>query len=221
MSPGTLRSPRPVSAGGGFVVGFDLDQTLVDSSDRIVASFRVALAALGRPDVDASAFAPVFGYPLATILEHVSPGTDLDSFVPAYRRAYDIDHEAVTHPMPHAHEALSAVHRLGGRSVVVSAKHEPVVGVALAEAGLGDLVDDYRGDLFGHDKAPALRSFGADVYVGDHVADIDAGHGAGALVVAVSTGSHPPGALTAAGADAVIADLSALPSALALLGFGA
>lgn len=198
-----------------LVVGFDLDQTLVDSADRIVASFRWALTHLGRPDVDPAAFAPVFGYPLATILERVSPGTDLDAFVPAYRRAYDVDHEAVTHPMPHARAALEAVHALGGRSVVVSAKHEPIVGIALAEASLADLVDGYRGDLFGHDKAPALRDFGTGVYVGDHPGDVDAGHGAGAYVIAVATGSHTAEQLRAAGADTVIASLAELPDALA------
>lgn len=197
-----------------LVVGFDLDQTLVDSADRIVASFRWALRAMGRPDVDVAAFSPVFGLPLRAILEQVSPGTDADAFVPLYRQAYDVEHEAVTHPMPHAREALEAVHALGGRAVVVSAKHEPIVGVALREAGLADLVDAYRGDVFGPEKSPALRALGATVYVGDHLGDVEAGHGAGAYVIGVATGAHDREALVAAGAEVAVDDLSGLDLAL-------
>lgn len=197
-----------------LVVGFDLDQTLVDSSARIVASFRAALRALGHADVDPAAFEPVFGLPLDTILEHVSPGADPAAFVPAYRHAYDVEHEARTDPMPHARDALAAVQALGGRSVVVSAKHEPIVGVALAEAGLADLVDAYRGDLFGAAKAPALTDLGATHYVGDHPGDVEAGRGAGAYVIGVATGSHTRDDLLAAGADATVADLAGLPAVL-------
>lgn len=197
-----------------LIVGFDLDQTLVDSSARIVASFRAALRALGRPDVAPEGFAPVFGLPLDVIVERLSPGTPYDEFVAAYRHAYDVEHEARTDPMPHAREALAAVHALGGRSVVVSAKHEPIVGVALAEAGLADLVDAYRGDLFGAAKAPALTELGATHYVGDHPGDVEAGHGAGAYVIGVATGSHTRDDLLAAGADDAVDDLAGLPAAL-------
>ena len=55
------------------------------------------------------------------------------------------------------------------------------------------------------------------VVVGDPTSDVAAGRPAGAgLVVGVLTGAHDPVALVAAGADAVIDDVSALPALLGI-----
>lgn len=195
-------------------VAFDLDQTLVDSRERIVESFRSAFRSMGSPDVQPAAFDPWFGYPLETILEGVAPGTDAGVFVPAYRRAYDTDKPGEAPAMPGAREALTWLQAHGYRVVVVSAKATAAVGVALADAGLDDLVDVCYGDFFGEAKAVPIRDEGARYYVGDHVADMHAARRADATGIAVGSGSHDEAALREAGAAVVIPTLADLPGAI-------
>ena len=195
-------------------VGFDLDQTLVDSTERIVESFRSAFRTMRIADVQPTAFTPWFGYPLEEILQRVAPGTDPAEFVPLYRRAYDEERPGEAGPMPGARDALEWLRDNGFRTVVVSAKHHPVVDVALVDAGLRDLVDAYYGDHFGEQKAIPLREEDAAFYVGDHVADMHAASLAGVLGIAVVSGAHDTRALREAGAASVIPSLAALPATI-------
>ncbi len=191
-----------------LVVGFDLDQTLVDSRARIEASLQQALESLGGPGGPVS-IGPYQGLPLADTAQALWPEVDLDAFVPAYRAAYDGDHHrGLTAAMPGAGEALAAVCSAGGQAVVVSAKYPPAVVTALREAGLAQLVALVHGDAFGDEKAVVLRDARAQIYVGDHVADVRAAVLAGATSVAVATGAYGPDALRAAGADVVLATLA-------------
>jgi phosphoglycolate phosphatase len=75
-------------------------------------------------------------------------------------------------------------------------------------------VDHVAGSLFGAEKGAALLEFGADAYVGDHVADIDAARAGGARSVAVATGPYDAAALRAYGADIVLPDLRVFPETL-------
>ena len=109
--------------------------------------------------------------------------------------------------MPGAVEALRCVREAGGRTVVVSAKYTPAVHKALAEAGLTELVDVVYGELFAQDKAAALITEGASVYVGDHPGDMVAAVAANAYAVGVTTGANNTAALLAAGADLALPGL--------------
>ena len=55
------------------------------------------------------------------------------------------------------------------------------------------------------------------VIVGDTPADVDCGHAHGARVIAVATGGYSEAQLRATGADVVVPDLTAWPSAWAAL----
>ncbi|WP_299039751.1 HAD family hydrolase [uncultured Pseudokineococcus sp.] len=217
----TIDAAAPVRDGASApVVGFDLDQTLVDSGPRISSCLRAALAEVGLPFDEAVAEASR-GLPLTGTLAALLPvGADpaLVEDVAARYRAQDRrpDGEGghpLVGPMPHARATLQAVVDAGGRVVVVSAKRQEAVGRVLAWAGLEDLVAAVAGDLFGVAKAGALRAEGAGAYVGDHPADVEAARAAGATAVAVATGAHGPEHL--AGADEVLADLGGFPAWLA------
>lgn len=194
-----------------LTIGFDLDQTLIDSRARIVGSFRSAFRSMGLDDVAPSAFDPWFGHPLDVILEAVSPGADMTTFEPAYRHAYDVERPAAAEAMPGARAALEWLQDKGFRVMVVSAKNQRAVEVGLEEAGIAALVDVAHGDLFGENKAVPLREAGADLYVGDHVADMHAARLSGARGIGVTTGAHDEAALREAGAATVVPDLTALP----------
>jgi len=94
--------------------------------------------------------------------------------------------------------------------MVVSAKHTPSVRLHLEHLGLD--VDEPVGDLHGAEKGTALREHKATIYVGDHTADIDGAHAAGAVAVSVATGPFTADELRAYGADVVLKDLTEFPA---------
>lgn len=195
-----------------LTVGFDLDLTLVDSRERIVASYTRALADVGV-HVTADAIEPHLGTPLTHTLAALAPAADADTLVLRYRRHYDADPDMPPErPMPGAREALETVRELTGSVVVVSAKYLPAVHRALEQSGLADLVDAVYGEVFAADKAVALATERALVYVGDHPGDMAAAAACGAVAVGVATGSHSARDLLAAGADATLPDLGELRS---------
>jgi phosphoglycolate phosphatase len=127
-----------------------------------------------------------------------------------YREIYPEYAIGPTPAMPGAREAIQAVRAAGGRTVVVTAKHEPNAKLHLAHLGIEP--DAVIGWLWAEAKAEALREHGARVYVGDHVGDVRGARAAGALAVCVPTGPCGADELRAAGADVVLADLTAFPA---------
>jgi phosphoglycolate phosphatase len=197
-------------AGGGPVVGFDLDHTLVDSTPGIVATMRVTLAEFGIT-VDRDQMWPLMGLDLADAIASIAPRVDTSAAVTRYRELYlDLGVPSVT-MLPGAREAMDAVHALGGRTLVASAKAEFAVHAVLARVGLDRVVDEAVGGLFGTDKGQWLRASAAEVYVGDHPGDIEAARVAGAIAVAVATGPHPAHVLAEHDPDVLFPDLTAFP----------
>ncbi|WP_432561212.1 HAD family hydrolase [Kineococcus sp. SYSU DK003] len=204
--PSTASAPVPV-------VGFDLDMTLVDSSDGIAATLRAVLAEVGITVTAADTW-PYAGMPLELILAGLAPGTPaarLEAMAARYRQLYPSLGIASVRPYPAAAAALAAPAAHGGRSLVVSAKHTPNVHRVLSVAGLAGAVAeaDVTGDLFAEDKGRRLAELGATAYVGDHPGDVRAAKVAGAVPVAVTTGSHDAAALLEAGAEVVLPGLEA------------
>jgi phosphoglycolate phosphatase len=207
-------------AAPGPVVGFDLDMTLVDSSEGIAATLRAALAdVLGVPsDLTDAQIRPWIGLPLEVTVRELVPAADPDAVADRYREIYAVTGVAGTHLLPGVREALGAVREAGGRVLVVSAKAPAGVRAVLAHVGLdhGDLAPDVvAGGLFAEAKGHRLLAEGAGVYVGDHPADVVAARVAGATSVAVATGPVGRPDLVAAGADVVLDDLTAFPGWLA------
>src|SRR5829696_5332370 len=200
------------------VVGFDLDLTLVDSADGIVATF-VETARRLETYVDPEAVRALIGVPLEATCEALLPPHLVADGVRTYRELYPMLGVPGTTLLPGAAEAVSAVNHHGGRAVVVSAKIEPAVLAVLDHVGLE--VDDAVGSLFAEAKGLALREHGASAHVGDHPADMLGARAAGAVAVGVTTGSHDAAALRGAGADVVLADLRTLGSVVVAFSGGA
>lgn len=195
-----------------LTVGFDLDMTLLDTRPGIRAAY-VALAEKTGVAIDADAAVTRLGPPLRWELARWFPADQVEEIVPVYRELYERYAIAPTVPMPGAVEALGAVRAAGGRSVVVTAKVAYLAHRHLAHAGL--TVDAVCGDHFADAKGEALARENARVYVGDHVADMTAARTGRAVGVGVTTGPCGEAELRAAGADVVIADLTAFPAWLA------
>jgi phosphoglycolate phosphatase len=200
-----------------FAVGFDLDMTLVDSRPGIAATYRALVARTGVY-VDVDAAVGRLGPPLEHELAHWFPADRVPEAASAYRALYPEHAIEPSVALPGAAEAIAAVHERGGRAVVVTAKRVDLARLHVEHLGLP--VDDVAGLAWAEGKARALRAAGAVGYVGDHVADMAAARAAGIPGVGVSTGPCTADDLFAAGASAVLADLTRFPEWLAGIGAG-
>ncbi|MCB5178362.1 HAD family hydrolase [Streptomyces antimicrobicus] len=192
-----------------LTVGFDLDMTLIDSRPGIKAAYE-ALSAETGAFIDAAQAVTRLGPPLEEELAYWFPEQHIPEMADRYRALYPDHAIAPTPAMPGARAAVDAVRALGGRAIVVTAKHEPNAKLHLAHLDIAP--DAVIGWLWAEAKAGALREYGAQVYVGDHVGDVRGARAAGALSVAVATGPCPEPELREAGADVVLPDLTALPA---------
>ncbi|MGW7363662.1 HAD family hydrolase [Streptomyces sp. NPDC054841] len=200
-------APEPATP--PLTVGFDLDMTLIDSRPGIRAAYQ-ALSAETGVWIDADLAVTRLGPPLEEELAHWFPDDRIQEMGDRYREIYPTHAITPTLAMPGAREAVAAVQALGGRAIVVTAKHEPNARLHLAHLGIEP--DEVIGWLWAEAKAEALREHDAQVYVGDHTGDVRGARTAGALSVAVPTGPCEEGELRDAGADVVLPDLTAFPA---------
>ncbi len=196
-----------------LVVGFDLDLTLIDSRPGIAATLRALLEEhpVGDDvDLDVEALCERLGPPLDHMLAPYYAPELLPGLVDRFRVLYP-DHAVAASPaLAGAHEALAAVRRHGGRTVVVTGKFTP--NAARHVALLRFEIDHLVGELWGVGKAQALREQGATIYVGDHVHDVEGALAADALSVSVLTGGSTEQELRDAGTDVVLRDLAEFPA---------
>ncbi|WP_338672005.1 HAD hydrolase-like protein [Streptomyces sp. SCSIO 30461] len=191
-----------------LTIGFDLDMTLIDSRPGIHAVYR-ALAAEAGVHIDADLAVSRLGPPVEREIAQWFPAERVEEMAGRYREIYAL-HAIVASPaLPGALESIDAIRAVGGRAIVVTAKHEPSARLHLDHLGIEP--DALIGSLWAEDKAGALRTHGAQVYVGDHTGDVRGARTAGALSVGVATGPCGADELAAAGADVVLPDLTAFP----------
>jgi len=194
-----------------LTVGFDLDMTLIDSRPGIKAVYDVLAAETGV-FIDSALAVTRLGPPMDDELVNWFPAERVPEMADRFRELYPRYAIAPTPAMPGARDAVDAVRAAGGRVVVVTAKYGPNAELHLRHLGIDAEV---RGWLWAEAKAEALLEYGAAVYVGDHTGDVRGARTAGALSVAVATGPCDAAELGAAGADVVLADLTAFPAWLA------
>lgn len=192
-----------------LVVGFDLDMTLVDTRPGVAAALRRVVEETGVP-IDVDTVCQNLGPPLGHLLAPHFPESELDAVVDRFRACYPAHAIAPAEALGGAHEALAAVRRHGGRTLVVTGKFTP--NAALHMEALGFEIDHLAGEVWGVAKADALREEGATVYVGDHVHDVEGARAARALSVSVLTGGSTEGELRAAGTDVVLGSLHDFPA---------
>jgi len=192
-----------------FMIGFDLDMTLVDSRDGITFTMEKVLAELGV-HVEREEIFKMIGLPLWDSFPNWISAEQVDPAVVRYRELYKTMGIPITTVLPGAREALEMIHDAGGQTMVVSAKLESAVQIIVDLLELP--VDVVRGDLFAAGKAVALLEEGAVIYVGDHPADVIGARAAGAISIAVATGPASIDDLRAEGADVILPDLLSFPT---------
>jgi uncharacterized protein len=191
------------------VVGFDLDLTLVDPRVGVAASYRELSWRTGVP-IDADEVAQRVGPQLEIELARWFPPDDVPAIADVYREIFAVHGVAATTALPGAVAALAEVRRQGGRSVVITAKSAPLAQATLDALGLAP--DQLLAWRWAEGKTAALVEVGADLYVGDHVADMRSAAAAGVFAVGVTTGADDADALADAGSDVILGSVAELPA---------
>jgi pyrophosphatase PpaX len=218
------------------VLLFDLDGTLVDTTDLILQSFAWAFDAHlpgrlpSRRDLVAT-----FGRSLPAALrelaaEHgaVDPEALAAEMLVTYRDFQRQHHDTLIQPFPGIGDALAALHAEGHRLGVVTSKmqHFARRGMALFDLERYFDVAVFHDDVTRHKPHPeplleAARRGGVEpstaIYIGDSTHDIVAGRAAGMRTAAVLWGPFDREVLEAAGPDVLVsapADLVGLPRRL-------
>jgi pyrophosphatase PpaX len=212
-----------------LAVLFDLDGTLIDSIDFILASVRHTFAERSRGPTDADWIAGI-GTPLrAQLAVYAEDAADLEALVDRYRRHQRAHHDAMTRCYAGVHEAVAEIRRSGHRVGVVTSKIAEPAARALRHVGLDGMVDVLVGadDCERHKPHPepvlrALATLGFDrrsaIFVGDSPHDIAAGNAAGVTTAAVLWGACSREALLASKPTHLVervCELSPLVQALA------
>jgi phosphoglycolate phosphatase len=217
---------------GDLLVLWDVDYTLLSAvglGNRLYqAVFRDMF---GR---DLTAIAPKAGRTDRAILLDTlelagvaKPQAHIDAFLAALTgevAALDGSIQVEVRALPGAAAAIAALAAAGLRQSVLTGNIRPLAAVKLAAAGLGEHLDldvgaygdahEIRAELVAVARQAARAAYGADfagpstVLIGDTPLDVAAALATRARVVGVATGSFTAADLAAAGAHAVLPDLT-------------
>jgi pyrophosphatase PpaX len=207
-----------VKAGG---VLFDLDGTLIDTTELILASCRYTFEQHLGACPPRAALIATFGRSLPeALLEFAAaaglsdPQAAAEAMLDTYRCHNDEHHDVLIRPFPGVEQLLTVLHAAGLRLGVVTSKREGAARRGLSHYRLDRFFDVavFHDDTIRHKPDPeplvvASSKAGltpADVvYVGDSVHDIAAGRAAGMRTIASLWGPFPRADLEAAGPDAL------------------
>lgn len=210
------------------LVLFDLDGTLTDSADGIVASFRHALAAVGAEVPAGDLASRIVGPPMHVTLRGMGLGELAGDAIAAYRADYTTRGWAMNRLFDGIPQLLADLRAAGVRLAVATSKAEPTARRILEHFGLADAFDVIAGasvdgtrsskaDVVAHALAQLQPLPQRVVMVGDRSHDVEgaAEHGIDTVVVGWGYGANDftdPEAAAAAAAH--VTSVSALREVL-------
>ena len=185
------------------IVGFDLDDTLIDTSGDLAAAVNYAIGTIGRPPFPVASIHPFVGKGAKVMLERAldaSGGHDaalLDKLLPILLDYYEQNLAIHSVPYPGLIEAMNALSARGVKLAICTNKAERFTIPLMHQIGLSDrFAAIVGGDTVGvakPDPAPihemiARAGGGRTIFIGDTINDIAGAKNAGIANVAVSFG---------------------------------
>lgn len=179
---------------------FDLDGTLIDSTELILASYHHTLATHGRPAVPDDVWMKGVGTPLRVQLAPWADSPEeLQALVETYRDYNLANHDQRIRPFAGIAELVRAVRAAGIRTGVVTSKNREGTRRGLRLFGLEEYMeilvcadDVERPKPHPEPVHKAVAALAADpastLFVGDSIHDLNSGRAAGVLTGAVLWG---------------------------------
>jgi phosphoglycolate phosphatase len=200
---------------------FDLDYTLIDSSEGIVWCFNEARRRAGEPVIAPDVLKARIGLPIEDgfrVFGSKDPAAMRDLFRKLAREGAMAERSFL---LPGAADTLSALKKKGYRLAVASTKSRPEIVAILEHLGVASYFEEFVGSDEVKDPKPApdslllaMRRLAAapetTVYIGDHVVDVRAARAAGVRVIAVRGGPCAAEEVEREHPDAIISDLAGL-----------
>jgi phosphoglycolate phosphatase len=181
---------------------FDLDGTLIDSTEAILESFAAAYCRFGEPVPPREAIVARIGEPLTKMFSELGTGGEnVEDYVAAYKAHYRVISRQKTRLLPGAEEAVKLAATFARLGVVTTKTGKYSIEL-LEHLGLMSFFDVLVGseDVSRHKPHPepilkALSAMGAgprDAWmVGDTPMDVEAAVAAGVAPYAVTCGYAP------------------------------
>jgi HAD superfamily hydrolase (TIGR01549 family) len=193
------RAPRSIRENDSVtpqLVLFDLDGTLTDSAEGIVASFRHALGAIGADIPDGDLAERIVGPPMHVTLGSLGLGEKADEAIAAYRADYTSRGWSMNRMFDGIEDLLADLRAAGVRLAVATSKAEPTARRIVEHFGIhehfeviaGASVDGTRSakaDVVAHALAQLTPVPEEVLMVGDRSHDVHgaAHHGIDTVVV--------------------------------------
>lgn len=205
---------------------FDLDGTLIDTIEHILASFRHATRTVLGISLPDDVLLRNVGVPLAAQMrEFTDDEAVAEELLATYRSFNHACHDEMARLYPGTIETLDDLRDRHIPMGVVTSKGTAMARRGIDLFGLGayfavvvtaDDVALHKPDPFPVRHAAALLGLtpAQCAYVGDSPHDVEAGNAAGAVTVAVTWGVSDEARLREAGPDYILGDLTTLPDLL-------
>ncbi len=203
---------------------FDLDGTLIDSSEGIVDSFNYSLRKNGFKQAEPKKIISVIGISLNTMFNQVSGSKDekkIACLVQDYLAHYMDNGLSMTSLFPKTFETLKTLKDAGKIMWVATNKPDYLALTAIKGLGIEQFFDEVSCNKLEHEKAIYTKkevinkllkkhSPGKAVMIGDSYVDIKAAKELGLFAIAVTYGAGSKDQLLAEQPDLVIDDISEL-----------
>lgn len=197
---------------------FDLDGTVTDTIDLIIASFTHALKSVLGVEVAQPVIRSWIGRPLRPIFEAEWP-EHTGELIAAYRSCTARNAAAMVTAYPGMPQLVRDLAAAGIATGVATSKGRPVAADSLRLAGVDLDLTVTAEDTGSHKPNPEPLTLARErlgmtavptVYVGDALVDVAAAHAAGLDVIAVTWGAGEPDELAAATPTALVATVEEL-----------
>lgn len=214
------------------LVVFDVDGTLCDSQDLIVAAMAGAFAAEGLPGPDRGAVLGIVGLSLPVAMARLVPDQ------PAGVQARLVEAYKVTFMTERSRKLAPLYDGIGALIAELSADPDLRLGIATGKSRRGlrlllqghsleeifvtqQVADDHPSKPHPSMLLAAMAETGIRperaVMIGDTSFDMEMGRAAGVATIGVSWGYHPVEALLGAGADRIVNRAAEIPAAIGQL----
>ena len=199
---------------------FDLDGTLLDSTDLILSSFQHVIKNHLNRDISKEELIPNFGRPLIEAMEEIAPG-QAGLLVDIYREYSQKHHDKMVKLFPKVAATLEELHKQNIKLGIVTSKIKETALRGLKLFHLDSLFDVFVGyeDTIIHKPKPEPMLYALDrlnimpenaIMVGDSPHDIISAKAAGLKTAAVTWSSFPLERLQAEQPTYIISNMTQL-----------